>query len=239
MLNQEYFSLMMIENFGNTNLTIDVSSANDVFLNTQIPGDDKHDFKEYSKENLKMLMKTLKLRSFDIPHEKVKALTIPLTMTTLGLQKVKVSITTRLSNSALIAFFVNFYNIEVYKLDTYCYPSVYSGACEEFKTYRLVLSNDVNVFKPVIKRSCGAKSILSYQWFIDHYIEKFTYKTFPDEKSNFLRIEPYTFQFDDFVDKYIGFYTVKLIVREENIVQKKEGLNIWKVISYQSLRFHF
>jgi hypothetical protein len=230
-LNQMYRFVLVIENLGNVQSTVDISVLNDVWLNTQIPHSHQHQkFKEYTKYQLQELLKDLKLKNFDLPHEKVFAAVIPVVLTSLGSQTVKIIVKEHNKSTEKEKIFHHKqFSLMVYKTDNYCSPTVSSTTCEDYKKPREVPNHDFNVFKPIIERSCGDSSILSYQWSIDHYFEKFTYKTFPLERSSHLRTEPFTFQFDDFDDPYIGFYTVKMIVTEESVKEKQSGMKIWRV----------
>ena len=232
-LNQEFKFVLAIEKLGSDMTVVSVVASTDVLLYSVVNDNELKVFKYRTKKQLMETLKQLNLRYVEIPHEKMLVAIISATLTSLGNQQLEVVVKhfseTGLQGLGQIVYHQRNFNVLSYKLDEYCSPDVKSDLCEDPMKPRRALSNEFNVFKPVIERSCGENSVLSFQWFIDHYHYQKTYSHLPGERSNSLRLKPFSFEFDDLDEYFNGFYVVKLIVNEENKSDKRTGYKLWRV----------
>lgn len=231
-LNQKQKFLLAIEKLGNVTSTVEISTENYVLFNTQASTHDYKSFQQVSKFQLQGIMKRLNLRNFEIPHERMYAVTFTNMLSTVGRQPMKLLVrryTNPGSNQEKTVFLLSFYSLMVYKEDNYCSPLIHSGSCENSRLPREVSVDDFNVFKPIIQQSCGENSSLTYRWSIDHFVDQKTILNLPEEKLSFLRLAPFTLQFDDVNDIFSGFYSIKLTVFEDDNSNNRNGVGIWKV----------
>jgi hypothetical protein len=233
-INQEHKVLLVVEKLGKVMCTVEISTPTYVLLNTQASENQQNQFQRVSKNQLRAMMKRLSLRSFEMPHDKMFVLSFTAVLSEVGRRSLKLLVrryNEPETNQEKTVFHLKYFSLMVYKKDNYCTPFVHSESCENSRLPREVFIEAFNVFKPVIERSCGENSTLTYQWSIDHFVQQKTLIKLPQEQSNYLRLAPFTFQFDDSSDLFSGFYSVKLTVFESDFVSKRSGNGIWRVRS--------
>lgn len=192
-------------------------------------------FRRVSKTQLWSILKRMNLNSFQSKRENVHIAKFTDVLSSLGNQTLKLLVIRYKMTSAdkTIVFHLRYIDFTVFKTNEYCNPKIKYNSCENSQTPRDVSLSDFSVFKPIVERSCGQESNLTYDWSIDHYVQHKTMNNLLEENKSFLRLAQYELEFNDEDDTFSGFYTIKLSVFEQNHRDLKHGMAVWKV------KFHF
>lgn len=233
-LNEEHKFILLIESFGSVESTIEIATSSYVLVNTKVSKDDHKMFKLLTSSQIRNILKTMKLETAEFPskvlQEKVYMATFSDVLTATGHQTLKLIIKCKSRSCEKTIFHLSYYNAMVIAKDSYCFPTVHLSSCENSFQPRQAALSDFNFFKPTIQRSCNINSSLTYQWSVEHYVNEKTMMNLPNERSSSLQLEPFTLLFDDLDDMFTGFYTIKLIVFEDDHKHQKSGMAIWRVI---------
>lgn len=234
-LNEDNVFLLVIESFGSVESIIDISTSKYALINTKVSQNDHKMFKLITNTHLQSIVKRMKLGKIAINHNTVFIATFTDVMVATGHQILKLTIKCKSSScdNSNTVLHLSYHNSFVFAKSNYCSPKVLSSSCENSFHPREVLLSNFNVLKPTIQRSCGANSSLAYQWSIDHIVEQKTIMNLPNERSSLLQLAPFTLFFDDRSDYFTGYYSIKLIVFEENVKIQKSGMTIWRVRKFQ------
>lgn len=72
-----------------------------------------------------------------------------------------------------------------------------------------------------VKSGCGHKSKLNFEWSVSDYYDSKTFYKFNRQNERTLKIDPYTFLFDDKKSPFHLLYVIRLLVKENNETEEE------------------
>jgi hypothetical protein len=228
-LNEPHSFLLVVEKLGNVMTTIEISTKDFVLLNRQLSHNSYGEFRKTTREKFFHLMRKMEINFAEFPHENLLLLTFESVLANPGSQWLRVVLKRYIARDEdlqPVTFNSKYFNILVHKNEDYCMPTIQFPSCSNALSPRQVLLHEVNVFKPIVTSLCNQKSSLSYKWSIEHFVHQKTMLSLPNEGFNFLILPAYTLWFNDAHDIFSQYYTIKLIVFEEDRENRKSGMGI-------------
>ncbi|CAO1308180.1 unnamed protein product [Diamesa serratosioi] len=224
LINEPHEFLLILETLGDTRSTLEISIPNYVLVNEQITFTNQKVFQKIAVQDLKNLIKKMNLKNG--PEFKKNFYFYSVfknTLTDIGLQSIMV-LFVHFKNKTL--YYRRRFNVMVYARNNYCLPKVSLEDCKIPTHPQTVLFHQFNSFNPIIERNCSRNSKLVYKWSVNHLLDTKVYDVLSDETENSIRFPPFSLWYDDIEEVFVSFYTIKLIVLEEDQEEQKSGMAV-------------